>query len=379
MAADLATTPHTGVYVQACGDCHLTNFGAFATPERSIIFDINDFDETLPAPWEWDLKRLAASFAIACQHNNFSKADTKDITAACAEAYRARIAEYAEMDPLAIWYSHISVGDIMDFVQDEKAKERLLKRIEKEKAKSEQRAGFPKLTSIKYGKVLIKDDPPLIFHRTDIDKEELYDVAEAAFQEYFKTLGDEKKILLGQYQFQDIATKIVGVGSVGTRCSVSLRLSADNEPLFLQAKEARASVLEPYAGKSAYANPAQRVVVGQKLMQAASDIFLGWSEEVRGSYFYIRQLHDMKIKPMVEVFDEELMKDYAGLCGWALARAHARSAKASVISGYLGSSTKFGDAITQFAMGYAEQNNRDYAAFKEAVKNNRLEVFIEES
>jgi hypothetical protein len=231
---------------------------------------------------------------------------------------------------------------------------------------------------MKYGKAYIKDNPPLIYHRTDVDPKDFYEKVDAAFTQYQKTLGDEKKILLDQYKFQDIATKVVGVGSVGTRCSISLLMSANNDPLFLQVKEARPSVFEPYAGKSVYGNPAQRVVIGQKLMQAATDIFLGWSEEVDGAHFFVRQLRDMKIKPLVELFDEDLMRYFAGLCGWALARAHARSGKASIISGYMGTNDKFDDAIAQFAVDYAAQNEADHAALKEAVKDGKLEVYIEE-
>lgn len=378
MASDLATTPNTGLYVQACGDCHLLNFGVFGTPERSLIFDINDFDETLPAPWEWDIKRLATSFVIASRNNNFSQSVAKEAAAISVEAYRTRTAEYAKMSPLDIWYSHISVDDILTIATNEKVKKRLIRRVEKAKAESSIDTDFPQLTQMKYGKAFIKDNPPLIFHRTDVDPKEYHAIVEAAFERYMTTLGEEKRILLGQYEFQDMAIKVVGIGSVGTRCSVSLRMSANNDPLFLQVKQANPSVLEPYAGKSHYDNHAQRIVAGQKLMQAASDIFLGFSDLIEGHYFYVRQLHDMKIKAHVETFEEESMLNFARLCGWALARAHARSGKASIISGYLGNSAKFDDAVTEFALDYADQNEKDYTALKNAVAEGKIEAYVEE-
>jgi uncharacterized protein (DUF2252 family) len=377
MAADLATTPSTGLYVQACGDCHLLNFGVFATPERKLIFDVNDFDETLAAPWEWDVKRLATSFVIASHNNNFSKSVAKEIARACVQSYRARTEAYGKMKPLDVWYATITVEDGMQFTQDEKWNKRIKERIKKEEAKVAEGRGFPEVTEMKYGSARIKDNPPLIYHMNGMKRKELLEWVDAIFSGYFASLGEEKKVLVNQYKYQDVAVKVVGVGSVGTLCGVMLRMSVNSEPLYLQIKEALPSVLEPYAGKSAYENNGERVVVGQRLMQAASDMFLGWTKGLKGRHFYVRQLHDMKIKPMVEVYDERVMKEYAQICGWSLARSHARSGKAAIISGYMGNSTKFEDAIAQFAVEYAAQNESDYQALKEAVRDGRIEVFPE--
>jgi len=378
MAADLAQTPNTGVSVQSCGDCHLMNFGSYATPERQIAFDINDFDETLPAPWEWDLKRLATSFVIAALHNGLSKQEAKEIAITCVESYREHTNEYAQLTPLEVWYASISVDDVFKMAKSEQAKKRFSKQLEKAKNRSLTGEDYPKLTSTNNGKVRITDNPPLIYHRQDVDAENYFREVEAAFQQYAETLGAEKRILFDQYEFVDIATKVVGVGSVGRLCGISLRMTADKEPLFLQVKEAVASVLEPYTRKSIFQNSGQRVVHGQKMMQAASDIFLGWGTGVQGRHFYVRQLRDMKIKPLVEVFEDETMMDYAKLCGWTLARAHARSGKSEIINGYLGNSNKFADAIATSGILYAEQNEKDFAALKKAVSSGKLEAYFEE-
>jgi len=378
MAADLSTTPSTGVYVQSCGDCHLANFGSYATPERQIVFDINDFDETLPAPWEWDLKRLAASFVIAAVHNKISKAKAKEITIACVESYREHTNKYAQLSPLEVLYSSISVDDVMKMTKSEEAKKRFLKQVEKAKNKSLTGEGYSNLIKVENGKTTIVDNPPLIFHRNDVDAEEYHQQVEKAFEQYAESLGAEKRILFEQYKFVDMATKVVGVGSVGRLCGISLRITADNEPLFLQVKEATTSVLEPFTRKSIFQNDGQRVVHGQKMMQAASDIFLGWGTGISGRYFYVRQLRDIKIKPLVEVFEDETMEDYARLCGWTLARAHARSGKADIIDGYLGNSSKFADAVAEFSLLYAEQNEKDFTAIKNAVRSEKLEAVFEE-
>ena len=378
MAADLAQTPSTGIYVQSCGDYHLVNFGSYATPERKVAFDINDFDETLPAPWEWDVKRLATSFVIAAIHNGSSKQEAKKNAIACVESYRRHTTEYAQLSPLEVWYSNISVNDILDMTKSQGAKKRFTKQLEKAKNKSLTGEDYPKLTNNVNGIVRITDNPPLIFHRKDVDAEKYFREIEAAFQQYAETLGAEKRILFDQYKFVDMATKVVGVGSVGRLCGISLRMTADNEPLFLQVKEATSSVLEPFTRKSAFQNSGQRVVHGQKLMQAATDIFLGWGVGVSGRHFYVRQLRDMKIKPLVEVFEEDTMTSYAELCGWTLARAHARSGKSTIISAYLGNSSKFADAIADFSILYGEQNESDYAATKKAVADGKLEAYFEE-
>jgi uncharacterized protein (DUF2252 family) len=377
MAADLAKTPPTGVYVQACGDCHLVNFGGFATPERRMIFDINDFDETLPAPWEWDVKRLAASFVIAAMHNDISTTKAKEIAIACVESYRKHMDEYAHLSPLEVWYSSISVDDVMHMIKSVEAKKYLTNQLEKAKNKSLAGEDCPKLTKPENGKVSIADNPPLIYHHKGADGEIFNQHVKEAFQRYAETLGDEKRVLFNQYKFIDVTAKVVGVGSVGRICGIALRMTADNEPLFLQVKEAVTSVLEPFAGKTVYKNSGQRVVLGQKLMQAASDIFLGWGTAMNGRHFYVRQLRDMKISPQVEVYDDKIMMIYARLCGWALARAHARSGKSAIINGYLGSSSKFADAVAEFGVTYAEQNEKDFVALKKAVKAGKLVAYME--
>jgi uncharacterized protein (DUF2252 family) len=377
MAADLAGTPDTGIRVQACGDCHLLNFGSYATPERRLVFDINDFDETLPAPWEWDVKRLAASFMIACIDKKISLLTAKNITRQCLYSYREHMAEYAAMDPLSVWYASISVEDVMRNSRNEDAKKMVGRQIEKARSRSITGEDFPKLTQLKDGQVRIKDNPPLIYHRTGIDAKQYKELVDEVLANYVESLSDEKKNLLGHYSFQDIAVKVVGIGSVGTICGISLWMSANNEPLFLQIKEARHSVLAPYAGESIYQNQGQRVVAGQKLMQAASDLFLGWTSASIGREFYVRQLRDMKIKPLVELYDEKTMMGYARICGWSLSRAHARSGNAGLISGYLGSSDKFDDAVVEFAYNYAAQNEKDYNALKKAVKDGVIEAYLE--
>lgn len=378
MAADLATTPSTGVNVQCCGDCHLLNFGAYATPERRSVFDINDFDETLPAPWEWDVKRLAASFVIAALHNGADKQAAREIALTCVESYRNHTIDYAEMSPLEVWYASISVNDIIELAKSEESKKRMSRRVERAKAKSITGENFPKLTKVENGKVMIVDNLPLIYHFKEADTQTYFEMVEDAFQRYAATLGEEKRILFHQYRFVDFAAKVVGVGSVGRLCAISLRMTANNQPLFLQVKEATASVLEPFTQRSIYSNCGQRVVQGQKLMQAASDIFLGWAVGARGRHFYVRQLRDMKIKPLVEVFDTDTMMDYASLCGWALARAHARSGKSAIVAGYLGNNSKFEEAAAKFAIAYADQNEQDFDALRSAVKSGRLEAYFEQ-
>jgi uncharacterized protein (DUF2252 family) len=371
MAGDLAHTPASGIRVQASGDCHLANFGGFATPERNIVFDLNDFDETLPAPWEWDLKRLAASVAIAGRHNGFRKADARGAARCSVQSYREHIAEYARMRVLERWYERIDDEEILALVESNKWQKRIKKLISKESSRTVARDDFPKLTRIEKGRIRIKDDPPTIFHETSIAADDFDRLMKEAFQKYRQTLADDRRALIDQYAITDLATKVVGVGSVGTYCGILLMIAGDDDPIFLQVKEARASVLEPYAGKSAYRNRGQRVVAGQRLMQAASDVFLGWTE-ARKRHFYVRQLRDVKIKPPIEALDEPSLTKYAEWCGWALARAHAKSGDAAAISGYLGTSARFDDAIAAFAMGYAEQNERDHQTLRKAIRAGRI-------
>jgi uncharacterized protein (DUF2252 family) len=378
MAADLARTPTTGVRVQASGDCHLLNFGGFATPERRLLFDINDFDETLPAPWEWDVKRLAASFVVAARVNQFRPADAYATALACVRSYRLRMAEFAGMRVLDVWYSRIDARTIQPIVREADARNSLLQRIRKAYRNDVVGKGFPKLVDVVDGKPRIRDVPPLIYHSPEDQGEEFWARITKALAEYRATLPYERRALLDRYRLTDIAIKVVGVGSVGTLCAVVLLMAGPNDPLFLQVKEARRSVLEPFAGESAFANRGERVVTGQRLMQSASDIFLGWTKGAAGRHFYVRQLRDMKMKPLVEMFSPAMMLDYGELCGWALARAHARSGKPALISGYLGKTDRFDEAVAEFAVAYADQNERDYRLLCEAAWSGRIEVIREE-
>jgi uncharacterized protein (DUF2252 family) len=378
MAADLARTPTSGLRVQACGDGHLLNFGDYATPERRVIFDINDLDETLPAPWEWDVKRLAASIVLACRSNGFSKGDARDATLACVRSYRTRMAEFSEMSVLDIWYSRIDVQKVLPTIRDKEARERHRKLLAKARARSVVEHDYPKLAAMSGGRPTIKDSPPLIYHPREEGVRDLFVRAHAAFAAYRESLQEDRRVLIDHYDLKDIAIKVVGVGSVGTFCTVMLMMAGEADPLFLQVKEARRSVLEAYAGKSIYANHGQRVVNGYRLMQSASDIFLGWTKGELGRHFYVRQLRDMKVGAMVEVFTPRVMTQYAEICAWALARAHARSGTPAQISGYLGKSDAFDKAIAAFAVAYADQSERDHAVLKNAVRSGRVEALIEE-
>ena len=372
MAADLARTPVSGVRVQSCGDCHLLNFGGFATPERRHIFDINDFDETLPAPWEWDVKRLAASFVIAARNSRFSQRTARAAAAAAVRSYRERMAEYAEMPTLDAWYA--SVSGIVENAEDPELRTRYERILRKER-KRDHAHEFARLAVDTGGVARIRDDPPLVYH-PDLAHGARFSTAgiRRAMERYRASLADERRVLFDRYRLCDVAVKVVGVGSVGTRCTIALFLAGENDPLFLQFKEARRSVLEPFAGKSAYPNRGERVVMGQRLMQAASDIFLGWTRGEGGRHFYVRQLRDVKISPMLELMKPRNLVNYATACGWVLARAHARSGDAAVLAGYLGKSTTFDDAIAGFAVAYADQNERDHAALVAAVRAGRIEA-----
>lgn len=376
MAEDLAHTPYTGIRVQACGDCHLVNFGGFATPERRIIFDINDFDETLPAPWEWDLKRLAASFVIASSHNQFKPKASRRATLACVRSYRERMAELAQTPALEVWYRSIDAGTVTQSIRSAATRKRLEKRLSKARVRASD-ALFPKLTKLDGGKVAIRDESPLIFHPQTQGEKDLSRVMLDILGRYRDTLDESRRVIFDRFQLIDSAIKVVGVGSVGTRCGIALLMAASADPIFLQIKEARKSVLEHHAGKSIHANNGQRVVCGQRVMQSASDIFLGWSETGTGRDFYVRQLNDAKLKPLVEIFDETTMEDYGMLCGWVLAHAHARSGDASMITGYMGSNEAFDEAIADFAEVYSRQNERDYQALRRAVRTGRLEARLE--
>ncbi|MFO0815751.1 MAG: DUF2252 domain-containing protein [Gemmatales bacterium] len=378
MAADLATTCTSGIRVQACGDCHLSNFGAYATPERRIIFDINDLDETLPAPWEWDVKRLAASFVLACRDNSISEDNARDAVLTCVRSYREHMAEYSDMSVLDIWYDSIDAEKVMSEIKDEQAGKRIQKRLTKARERSVLEHEFPELVMSGGLQPVIRDNPPVIFHNRDVAHEEMNIAFQEAFKRYRESLQEDRKILLDRYKVMDFAIKVVGVGSVGTYCGIILLMASEHDPLFLQFKHARPSVLEAFAGKSLYANHGQRIVHGHRMMQSASDIFLGWTEGAEGRHYYIRQLKDMKIKPLVELFTASVMIEYADLCGKTLAHAHARSGEPAKIAGYLGNSDKFDKAIADFATVYADQTESDHAVLIQAVREGKLEVFIEQ-
>ncbi|MFY0254754.1 DUF2252 domain-containing protein [Chitinophaga sp. 30R24] len=369
MAYDLSLLPHTQLKVQAMGDCHLMNFGGFATPERNLIFDANDFDETLPAPWEWDVKRLATSFVLAARHHNMKEADAHQIAIDVAAAYRNGIIEYAQMNTLDLWYMKFELHDLLNKAHSEKVKTMLRTAIEKAEKNTQQKV-FYKITQSALGSFEIADQHPLIYHPIDLEQQK--SMVLSFLDLYKNTLQEDRRFLFSQYEITDIAQKVVGVGSVGTRCLVALLMNKKEEPLFLQVKEARASVLEAYTGKSKYQHNGERIVQGQRLVQAASDIFLGWSTGLDKRYFYLRQLRDRKIAPDVEHFDKELLTVYAGLCGHVLARAHAKTGPAALISSYMGKAGIIDEAFGRFAVAYANQTEKDYGEFMKAIKMGKL-------
>jgi len=376
MAADLAHTPTSGIRVQACGDAHMMNFGAFATPERNVVFDINDLDETLPAPFEWDLKRLAASVVIAANYLQLPNSDAARVATDLVRGYRERMSNYASMRALDIWYDKIDLRKYEDRSADpavlKEARRRFAVRLEREQRKSVPDFLYPKLVSHEGGKPRIKDEPPLIFHPSAELTPDLASGYAEGIGSYRKTLPEHVRTLFDRFHFFDLAAKVVGVGSVGTFCTIGLFMAADDDPLFLQIKEARASVLEPYAGKSRYANNGQRVVVGQRLMQTASDVFLGWARGKNGRDVYVRQLRDMKMSAVIEDWDIPMLRHYARMCAHALARAHARTGDPAMLAGYMGSGQTFDDAIGEFAVEYAAQNRADYRAFIKAIREGRI-------
>jgi len=402
MAADLDRTPTAGLQVQLCGDAHLSNFGAFASPERRLLFDLNDFDETLPGPFEYDVKRMAASFTIAAQNNGFAKADTKAATRASVAAYREAMAGFARMGTLAIWYAHLDEDELMRGIReataqaskagkgkkatkDAKAATRAKKTAEKTVAKARTRdslQALSKLGELVDGRYRIVSQPPIVVPARELEatyglsREEIEQAIRDQFRSYRASLRDDQRRLLERFQIVDVARKVVGVGSVGTRAFIALLQGRDQaDPLFLQVKEATASVLEDHLPKSRYKQPGERVVRGQRMLQAASDIFLGWTrgrEDDR--YFYWRQLRDMKGSADVEAMAPLGLNFYAGICGWTLARAHARSGDPVAIAAYLGEDDQFDRSITDFAGRYAEQNERDYRAFTDAIGSGRVQA-----
>jgi len=384
MAADLAGTPTSGLWVQLCGDAHLSNFGAFASPERRLVFDVNDFDETLPGPFEWDVKRMAASFAVAGRDSGFPAKVRRKIALAAVKGYRTAMRGFADQPLLEVWYAHLDIEQAIGEFRSQ-IKTKRLKVAEAMLAKARTRdsmQALAKLTTVVDGHRRIVSNPPLI-----VPVEDLYpDIEAAAVSEqlrtvlgkYRRTLQSDRRYLLEQFTMNHLARKVVGVGSVGTRAWILLMEAGDGaEPLFLQAKEAQTSVLAGYCGRSEYANQGERVVAGQHLMQAQSDIFLGWTRVVGPDGverdFYMRQLRDWKFSVPIEQMLPPGMTVYAGLCGWTLARAHACSGDRIALAAYLGGSSKFDQAIADFAEIYADQNEHDYAALQTAVKEGRAE------
>jgi uncharacterized protein (DUF2252 family) len=384
MAADLARTANSGLRVQSCGDAHLANFGLFASPERRLVFDINDFDETLPGPWEWDVKRLATSLEIAARNNGYSAKQRRRIVVGAVRAYRTAMREFAEMTALEVWYAHADVAAVRDRFDSRMSsarRKKLTRTLAKARTKDNLGA-LGRFAGVKDGDPKIIADPPLIVPLDELIEagtnaagaiEELRGVLDA----YRVSLEPERRALLDQYRFVDIARKVVGVGSVGTRSWMVLMLGDDDEdPLFLQAKEAGPSVLEEFVGASEYDNCGQRVVVGQRLMQTVSDIFLGWVRvqgfDGRTRDFYVRQLRDWKGSADIETMVPAGMQEYGQLCGWTLARAHARSGDRVAIAAYLGSGAAFDESIHDFTDAYADQNERDHAALVAAIASGRL-------
>jgi len=377
MAFDLAQCPTTGIRVQACGDCHLMNFGAFATPERNVIFDINDFDETLPAPWEWDIKRLAASIMVAGRYRGFGERHCAEAVQMAARAYRENLAEYATWPELQVWYARIDAQRIVAKASSAHPLDATADANARAAANMSARL-LPKLTEIVGGTRRIKDEPPLLYHPR---REKAFSrEVRAALHRYKLSLAADRRALADHYEVVDVAMKVVGVGSVGTFCAVALLEADVDDPLFLQIKQARTSVLEPYAGKSAYRNQGERVVVGQRLMQSASDLFLGWSRIGKPpTDFYFRQLRDMKVSVNLDTLPLAGLINYAHYCGWAVARAHAKTGDAAMISGYLGRSDAFDEALEGFAGRYADQTERDHAALMRAVKSGQISVAGEQA
>jgi uncharacterized protein (DUF2252 family) len=381
MAADLATQPDTGLRVQCCGDAHLANFGGFAAPDRRIVFDMNDFDETAPGPFEWDVKRLVTSFELACRENGLSPKEGRKIVVNTAKAYRHGMRDFAAVGNLDLWYSRLDVDGVITRwgpSLSQEARERFLRNVGKAEAKNSLKA-LGKLTEVVDGRHRIKADPPLIVPARDLemDADALTSWLHERFRVYRHSLQADRLHLLEGYRIVDIARKVVGVGSVGTRCWIILLLGRDDQdPLFMQVKEANESVLEPYAGRSGYASHGQRVVEGQRLLQSSSDILLGWTRSPGTDGverdFYIRQLWDGKMSPAYETMTPEIMRVFGEICGRTLARGHARSGDRVAIDAYLGSGSTFDEAMGDFAAAYAEQNQRDYAAVTEAVRSGRL-------
>jgi uncharacterized protein (DUF2252 family) len=377
-ARDLYASPRSGAIVQLCGDCHLMNFGGFATPERTLVFDINDFDETFPGPWEWDVKRLVVSLVLAARFRGLSRGVADEAIRSATAAYRERMAGYSRRAILEVWYEQIDIGTLHRYFGGRRAVLRQLTRAQKQAVSRTSEAVFPKLTAVEGGQVRIIDNPPLIYHFAK-NLEESEARLTDFLARYKHSLQADRRQLFERYRFIDAALKVVGVGSVGTRCTIALFLADGIDPLFLQAKEARRSVLEHPGGASSFSHQGERIISGQRLMQAASDIFLGWAEVPGSRDYYVRQLRDMKVSAEVESFVADTLPAYGTMCGWALARAHAKAGDAATISGYLGASDAFDDALAHYAPAYADQVECDFEAFQRAIRSGRLHTDVEES
>ena len=379
MAWDLAQTATSGLRVQCCGDAHLSNFGVFAAPDRRLVFDLNDFDETLPAPFEWDVKRLVASFVVAARDNGHRAKDQRAAARACAQSYRTTMAQLATMRFLDIWYSRIDIQDIMDQLAP-KAGKAAVKAAEKNIAKARKRTSLGSLQKFAEqvdGVYRIRQEPPVIVRPPEDFAGEAERIVRQGLADYETTLTPDRRLVLDPYHFVDFARKVVGVGSVGTEAFMILLMGdRDDDPLFLQVKEANTSVLAPYAGDSVYEHQGERVVQGQRVTQAASDAFLGWvtGAGVLHREFYVRQLRDMKGSAVIESMSPDVLARYGEICGGTLARAHARSGDAAKIAGYLGDDDTFDRAIEEFASAYADQNDADYAEFSAAADEGRIAV-----
>lgn len=373
MAADLANTPTSGLLVQASGNCHFANFGVFVAPDGAPVFDINDFDETLRAPFEWDLKRLAVSFAVDSRARSLPDRVCRHLARVVAQSYRIQMSALATLDPLAGWHHRIDVVDLLHRIEDPKLRARELKRLET--AVEAGRRGYPRLLHRQNGRWRIKPRPPLVVPLAD-QADDTHEIAtRAAFDSYLTTVAPELRLLLGRYRLTDLAFKVVGIGSVGTFCAIGLFATSEGATLLLQVKEALASVLAPYVGAGCHGNQGQRVVIGQRIMQSESDMFLGWTQDrADDQYCYVRQLKDPRLALIGSDVAEQATPHHAMLCGMALARAHARSGDAARIAGYMGSGGVFDAAVADFAISYAEQVERDYLLFLEAIKAGALEA-----
>lgn len=370
MASDLSTVPTTSIQTQLCGDAHLANFGAYATPERNLVFDVNDFDETLPGPFEWDVKRLAASAYVAARGNGCREPQSAAAALAAAQSYRTHITAYAEMGYLTTWYSRLDADLVLEAMPTA-AHHPIAHEFEKARHHDSIEA-LHKLTGVVNGRLQIIDAPPLIEH--DADQDQVSHFLRTLVREYLASLPEDRRTLLVRYGYVDFARKVVGVGSVGTRCYIVLMMGADHDdPIIFQIKEAGASALEQYLPRSRYAQHGRRIVRGQQLMQAASDMFLGWGH-VSPTHFYVRQLRDMKASIDPAKLTSHELRRYSTLCGWALARAHARAGDPALIAGYLGQDDTFDQAMAAFAAAYADQNDRDYAVLLDAIAAGRVQA-----